>query len=131
MLFSFRAQRSLPWLRSETGATGPQLQRFAVQVPLQQSAFPPQNQPDSWQQAPFEPHISPFAASQSHGPPQPSSGAHTLPTSPPLTQPEVGVHWHTPRPSHTELPPEHEPQLPPQPSGPQFLPAHWGAHTHA
>ena len=102
---------------------------LAVQLPLQQSAFDPQNQVAWWQHTPLVPHDSPFAALQSHGPPQPSSGAHTLPTFPPLTQPGVGVHWQTPLPPHVSLP-EHEPQLPPHPSGPQFLFAHWGAHTH-
>jgi hypothetical protein len=75
------------------------LQALAMQLPLQQSEFCEQNQVASWQHTP-EPHISPFAALQSHGPPQPSSGAHTLPTSPPLTQPAVGVHWQTPLPPH-------------------------------
>jgi hypothetical protein len=98
------------------------------QLPLQQSPLAVQNQLVLWQHVPPELHDSPLAVSQVHGPPQPSSAAQTLPTFPPPTQPEVGVHWQTPDPSQTWLPPLHEPQLPPHPSLPQFLPAHAGAH---
>lgn len=97
------------------------------QNPLQQSALLVQNHIGSWQHLPFDPHISPFCVSHVHGPPQPSSAAHTLPTLPPPVHPGVGVHWHTPL-LHEEFAPLHEPHVPPQPSEPQFLPEHWGAH---
>jgi len=110
---------------------GSQLQVFGpmLQVPLQHSPLVVQNQVALWQQIPFVPHDSPLAVSHVHGPPHPSSAAQTLPTFPPPTQPAVGVQLHTPE-LQTWLPPLHEPQLPPQPSLPQLLPAHAGTHTH-
>jgi hypothetical protein len=114
------------------GSGGRQLQVFGpmLQLPLQQSPLVVQNQVGLWQHLPLDPQDSPLAVSHVHGPPQPSSAPQTLPTSPPPTQPAVGVQLQTPE-LHTWLPPLHEPQLPPQPSPPQFLPAHTGTQTHA
>ena len=99
------------------------------QKPLQQSALLEQNQVARWQHLLFDPHCSPLAVSHEHGPPHPLSGPHTLPTLPPATQPLVGVHWQTPL-LQLAFAPEHDPQVPPQPSEPQFFPEHWGAHLH-
>jgi hypothetical protein len=100
-----------------------------LQLPLQHSALVVQNQVELWQHT-FPTQDSPLAVSQLHAPPQPSSGAQMLPTLPPATQPEVGVHTQTPDPLHELWLPLHEPQVPPHESLPQFLPAQAGAHWH-